>query len=243
MSRLLIRNLDDLSGLLVERFYLKLKEAVSSELSENWKVGVNFIIDDMISDVESDDSPDLAREQIWMQFLLDGVCRRMEVPEEWLEDNLTLREFEWLVVDVFKEWQQKSSTVKARVRPVSPGDLPVDSTLAQLEGLSLLLIIQFYLQLKEAVSSELVENWQGKWTFDIDEIRDEDDEDDEIEEIEEGESVSQPDWCEFLGVMRRRMKVSDAPLEDYPLAFIKFEFLVRDAIEELQQESSPVSEP
>jgi hypothetical protein len=239
MSLLLIRNQEDLSGLLVERFYLKLKDAVSSELSENWKVGVNFIIDDMISDVELNDSPDLAREEIWLQFF-DNVCERMKIPEDWLQDidRLSERELDWLLVDVLKEYQQKSPTLESRVRPERSGV----SSLSQLEGLSVFLVHQFYLKLKRALLVELISNWRGIWTFDISEIRksfraDNDDvefpDDDEIEEDDEDD---EPDWDKFLGVMRRRMEVQYASLEDYPLAFIDFMFLAMEAIEELQEE-------
>jgi hypothetical protein len=83
-----------LSGLIIRRFFLQLKDAVFSELAENWKGGVGFKVDEI-------------NEESWLRFL-DGVCRRMEMPDDWHEDLAVLGEFESLVVDAVREFQRES---------------------------------------------------------------------------------------------------------------------------------------
>jgi hypothetical protein len=99
-----------------DRFYLQLKEAVSSELVENWNGKQDFNIDDLIAgfyegyEGHEGDEIESINEQNWGEFLWE-MCQRMEVPTDRMDCMLALGEFEWLVIDALNEYQQESSTV------------------------------------------------------------------------------------------------------------------------------------
>jgi hypothetical protein len=100
-----------LTLLLLERFVLQLKDAISSELVENedWRGKRDFNIDKVEYAFYTGHEMDSISEENWGEFL-GAMCDRMGVPTDRGECMLALGEFEALLIDVLQEWPRKSST-------------------------------------------------------------------------------------------------------------------------------------
>jgi hypothetical protein len=85
-----------LGGLIARRFFLELKEAVFSELVNNWDGNAKF-----------------RGKEEWNRFVL-GVLEQMELSDSWLKDLAVREEFDSLVLDALKKFQRESSTVVDR---------------------------------------------------------------------------------------------------------------------------------
>jgi hypothetical protein len=93
--------------------------------------------------------------------------------------------------------------------------------------------------LKEAVSAELAENWEGKRDFNIDDLIAGFYEGCEGHEGDEIESINEENWDEFLHGMCERMEVPTDRM-DCMLALGEFEHMVLDALRGFQREAPTV---
>jgi hypothetical protein len=113
-----IRGQRGLAGLIVDRFYLELKAAVSAELSEDRTLGWGFDInkiEEVVVALNTDgemDSTDRLHASHWCK-LRDGVRRRLGVPNSWMfgKDASSLSEFDLLVIDALEELRSSSTVV------------------------------------------------------------------------------------------------------------------------------------
>jgi hypothetical protein len=79
-----------LGGLIARKFFLKLKEAVFSELVVNWDSTAKF-----------------RGKEDWYRFMV-GVLEQMELSASWLEDLAVREEFDSLVLDALQEFQREA---------------------------------------------------------------------------------------------------------------------------------------